>query len=46
MVKTMSFLPPMTGTGISITPTKMVMTGGWFLIVLPTVDFKVPKSLS
>jgi len=42
--KTMSFLPPMTGNGLFIPPIKMVMTGGWFIIVvvvLPTlVAFK------
>ena len=32
--KTMSFLPPMTGNGSFIPPIKMVMTGGWFVIVL------------
>ena len=26
--------PPMTGNGL---PIKMVMTGGWFMIVLPTL---------
>ena len=31
--------PPMTGNG-TIPPTKMVMTGGWIITVLPTLDEK------
>jgi hypothetical protein len=33
----MSCLPPMTGNGKFIPPIKMVMTGGLFIIVLPTL---------
>ena len=33
--------PPMTGNGKFIPPIKMVMTGGWFIIVLPTWVGKV-----
>ena len=29
--------PPMTGNGKFIPPIKMVMTGGWFMIVLATL---------
>ena len=39
--QTMPFLPPMTGHCLYIYTTykhdKMVMTGGWFMIVLPTL---------
>ena len=31
--KNMSCLPPMAGNGFYIAPQKMVMTGGWFIIV-------------
>ena len=31
--KTMPCLPPMTGNGLYIPPIKMVMTGGWFIVV-------------
>ena len=30
--------PAMTGNGFYIPPIKMVMTGGWFIIVLPTLQ--------
>ena len=33
----MPCLPPMTGNGWFIPPIKMVMTGGWFMIVLTTL---------
>ena len=39
-VKTMPFLPPINDPWlgmIEITPMKMVMTGGWFVVVLPTL---------
>ena len=40
--KTMPFLPPMTGNGKFIAPIKMVMSGGWFIVVLPTLPLHHP----
>jgi len=40
--KTMQFLPPMTGNGKFIAPIKMVMSGGLFIVVLPTLPLHHP----
>ena len=46
VVKTMPFLPPMTGNGEQehvylkfIQPSNLLMTGGWFMIVLTTFPY-------